>query len=258
MALQDLRVERLKLVQFDNINDIKAADEGEVNIGMVGGNLVMVDEDGVTSSSRSNGEVAFPATTGAVELDLSLGNTFTVVPTGDITLTVDTDTLANTAGQIFFLKITTSGTTSRTITFSTGFSTKVSTFATGKTSAAVFLLAFYSNGSSLKELIWDNPKGVVALTAGASVAIDPRQGDVFTLTPDQATSITITPVIAGQSRITLIITTSGTSSFTLTFSTGFAVTAGTLATGTSTAKTFVVTFTNNGTGYVEAGRTAAM
>jgi hypothetical protein len=55
----------------------------------------------------------------------------------------------------------------------------------------------------------------------------------------------------------VIVTTSGTSSFVLTFSTNFKA-AGTLATGTVTAKVFQVSFMCNGTTAIEQSRTAAM
>jgi hypothetical protein len=54
-----------------------------------------------------------------------------------------------------------------------------------------------------------------------------------------------------------IITTSGTTSYTLTFGTNFKST-GTLATGTTTAKVFVITFVYDGTNLNEVSRTAAM
>jgi hypothetical protein len=54
-----------------------------------------------------------------------------------------------------------------------------------------------------------------------------------------------------------MILTNGTTSYTITFGTGFKPT-GTLATGTSSARIFVVNFISDGTNLYEAGRTAAM
>jgi len=51
--------------------------------------------------------------------------------------------------------------------------------------------------------------------------------------------------------------TSGTTSYTMTFGTGFKTT-GTLATGTVTAKTFVLNFISDGTSLIETSRTTAM
>jgi len=55
----------------------------------------------------------------------------------------------------------------------------------------------------------------------------------------------------------LLITTSGATSYTLTFSTGFH-SAGTLATGTATGAVFVVHFKDIGGTFYEVSRTAAM
>lgn len=94
------------------------------------------------------------------------------------------------------------------------------------------------------------------LTPGSTVSVDPTLGNIFTLTPGEDETITPASQVAGQ-QLTIIITTSGTSSKTLTFGTGFKA-AGTLATGTSDAKVFTITFISNGSVYAELGRTAAM
>jgi hypothetical protein len=55
----------------------------------------------------------------------------------------------------------------------------------------------------------------------------------------------------------VLILTSGASSFTITFGSGFKPTA-TLATGTTTARVFAVSFISDGTNLYETGRTVAM
>ena len=97
---------------------------------------------------------------------------------------------------------------------------------------------------------------VSALTPGATVTLNCALGDVFTLTPAEAESINATNLAAGQ-RVNVVITTSGTNSYTLTFSTNFKTT-GTLATGTSSGKVFVVAFVSDGTNLNETARTTAM
>lgn len=77
-----------------------------------------------------------------------------------------------------------------------------------------------------------------------------------TWTPNATGSVTSTVPAAGT-ICTLEILTSGVASFTVTFGTGFKTT-GTLATGTVTAKTFMVTFKSNGTTLNELSRTVAM
>lgn len=97
---------------------------------------------------------------------------------------------------------------------------------------------------------------VVALTAGATVAIDAKAGGVFTLTPGEAETITISGGKNGET-LKLVVTTSGTTSRTLTFGTGFKTT-GTLATGTTDAKVFTMQFVCVGDTFVELSRTTAM
>lgn len=78
---------------------------------------------------------------------------------------------------------------------------------------------------------------------------------VITITPTGACTFNASGGIVGQIT-TFIITTSGTSSFVLTWGTNFRKT-GTLATGTTSARFFAVTFVNvNGTIWQEIARTA--
>lgn len=97
----------------------------------------------------------------------------------------------------------------------------------------------------------------VVVTPGATPAINATLGKVFTVVPAENEAFTTTGGIVGQ-EIILQVTTSGTSSYNLTFGTGFGANAGTLATGTADAKVFVIKFIHNGTSFVEVSRTAAM
>jgi hypothetical protein len=76
------------------------------------------------------------------------------------------------------------------------------------------------------------------------------------VTPNANATFTTTVPSAGL-RCQLYILTSGTSSYTITFGTGFRTT-GTLATGTTTARYFMLSFISDGTVLVETSRTAAM
>lgn len=77
----------------------------------------------------------------------------------------------------------------------------------------------------------------------------------ITITPTGATTLNASGGVAGQIA-TFSITTSGTSSFVITFGTNFRKT-GTLATGTVSARFFTVTFRClDGTIWTEMGRTA--
>lgn len=76
------------------------------------------------------------------------------------------------------------------------------------------------------------------------------------LTPNSTRTLTTTVPRAGERR-TFIVLTSGTTSYTLTFGTGFKTT-GTLATGATSARRFVVSFVSDGTRLIECSRTTAI
>lgn len=98
--------------------------------------------------------------------------------------------------------------------------------------------------------------GTAALTPGTTVSVDFSTATIFTLTPAQTETINATNCTAGETG-TIVITTSGTTSYTLTFSTNFKA-ASTLATSTTTGKVFTISFRCNGSTATEMGRTAAM
>jgi hypothetical protein len=91
-----------------------------------------------------------------------------------------------------------------------------------------------------------NGTTAMALAANVNVRVTPTGTATFTST-----------VPAAGIRSTIMILTSGASSFTITFGTGFRTT-GTLATGTTTARYFMLSFISDGTVLVETSRTAAM
>lgn len=92
--------------------------------------------------------------------------------------------------------------------------------------------------------------------AAGTLALALASRGVATVTPNATDTFTTTVPPAGT-RCNLILTTSGTTSFTMTFGTGF-VTTGPLTTGTVTAKKFVLAFISDGTALIEEGRTVAM
>lgn len=96
-----------------------------------------------------------------------------------------------------------------------------------------------------------------ALTPGATVTVNSTLGNFFTLTPAEDETINATTVGAQGQILVIKVLTSGTTSRTLTFGTNF-ITSGTLATGTTTAKTFMIAFLSDGTNYIELFRTAAL
>jgi hypothetical protein len=91
-------------------------------------------------------------------------------------------------------------------------------------------------------------------TTGAMTAT--MDGGIKLITPTGNCTFNATGGTLGQ-RCAFVITTSGTTSYTLTWGTDFK-TAGTLATGTADAKKFVVEFIYDGTTWNEVSRTVAM
>ncbi|WP_409188460.1 hypothetical protein [Bradyrhizobium sp. RDM4] len=100
------------------------------------------------------------------------------------------------------------------------------------------------------------PTTVPALGASGTVSLDPDLGDVFSITPAGAVTINAASAPA-SAKITIIVTTSGASSYLITLGANFKST-GSLATGTATAKTFALTFVGDGSNLVETARTVAM
>jgi hypothetical protein len=101
-----------------------------------------------------------------------------------------------------------------------------------------------------------NGREVYAALANDTLAQDYATNSCTKLTVTANRTLTTTVPPAGCTAATIILT-SGTASYTITFGSGFKPTA-TLATGTSSAKVFVINWRSDGTNMYEAGRTAAM
>ena len=84
---------------------------------------------------------------GATAMALGTNTAVKVTPTANATYT----TTVPVAGERRYIIILTSGTTSRTITFGSGFK-PVGTLATGTVSARVFVFGFLSDGTNLYEI----------------------------------------------------------------------------------------------------------
>jgi hypothetical protein len=93
-----------------------------------------------------------------------------------------------------------------------------------------------------------------------ATAIDFYTKNIYKITPGASLTLSITPTyyipVAGQCG-TLIILTNTTSSRTITFGGGFKST-GTLATGTTSGKYFVINYISDGNSFIETSRTAAL
>jgi len=97
---------------------------------------------------------------------------------------------------------------------------------------------------------------LLATLANDTLAVNLRDNRLaqLTVTADRTLTTTIAP--AGT-LCHLIILTTGTTSRTITFGTGFRTT-GTLATGTADVKKFIITFLSDGVTMLEVCRTGAM
>lgn len=90
------------------------------------------------------------------------------------------------------------------------------------------------------------------ILANTATATTLGQNTTAQLTPTSTRTLNTTVPPAGT-RCTLIVLTSGTTSYTLTFGGGFK-SVGTLATGTTNARRFLVSFVSDGTYLIETGR----
>jgi hypothetical protein len=98
----------------------------------------------------------------------------------------------------------------------------------------------------------------LATTTPIDISTVSSSGDVVPYTPTQSSTINAATMTGtGGRTLRLIVTTSGTTSYTITFGTNFKTT-GTLATGTVSGKVFVITFVSDGVNWNEQSRTAAM
>lgn len=98
--------------------------------------------------------------------------------------------------------------------------------------------------------------GSAVMAATTGTFSQAMSSEILTCTPTGAMTINATGGAAGQ-RITFVFLTSGVTSFTITFNTNF-IKTGTLATGTTTARRFCVSWVYDGSLWLETGRTAAM
>lgn len=97
---------------------------------------------------------------------------------------------------------------------------------------------------------------VYAVLANGATAMGFGTTDGVKVTPTANATYTTTVPAAGK-EVHLIVLTSGTTSRTITFGAGFKP-VGTLATGTTSARVFVLAWISDGTSLYEVSRTAAM
>lgn len=97
---------------------------------------------------------------------------------------------------------------------------------------------------------------IVALSTGPTISLDPTAGGLFTLVPVQSCTINAASLPTKHQRVVIVITTSGTTAYTITFGTHFK-TQGTLSTGGTSGKVFCLGFECDGVNFNEvSGRTS--
>jgi hypothetical protein len=205
--------------------------------------------------NKQRGEVDLGTTSGSHAIDPTTGSVFKITPNGAVTITNPGNAVP---GQRCVFKVLTSGTTSYQVSFPTGFSVSGDLF-TGVVNNKVYTIDFVMDFSgTLCEVGRSKPvPEVVALGTTGTVSLDPTVGhEVFTIVPSGAITLNAASAPVGK-RATLIVTTSGTSSFNITPTTNFKST-GALATGTVSGKVFTIAFIGDGTNMVEVSRTTAM
>ena len=101
-----------------------------------------------------------------------------------------------------------------------------------------------------------NQTGTITTLTAGTLALVLATNYKVQITPNATGTFTSTVPAAGI-ECTVIVLTSGATSYTMTFGTGFK-SQGTLATGVTTAKYFVIKFISDGTNLLEFSRTTAM
>lgn len=182
--------------------------------------------------------LASPAFTGT-----PTGITATHVGLGNVNNTSDAAKPISTATQTALdAKLATNGSAAALTNFPT-----LNQNTSGTAAGLSAPLSFANGGAS----------GSAATSATTGTMTVSMTTSIITCTPTGAITLNASGGVAGQ-RATFVFTTSGVSSFVITFGTNF-IKVGTLATGTTTGKTFCVSFLcTNGTQWVETGRTTAM
>lgn len=114
----------------------------------------------------------------------------------------------------------------------------------------------YSSISNTITMVGDLRVSPLQVLGGSATACNLDFNAVSQLTPNSSRTLTSAVPRPGERR-TLIILTSGTTSYTLTFGTGFKTT-GTLQTGATSARRFIIEFISDGTYLIESSRTTAI
>lgn len=170
---------------------------------------------------------------------------------------------ANTTGAMTLGQSTVSQTTNIQAGATSSGNTKTINIGTGGVSGSTTSITIgTSSGGTSTTTINGNVSATGAVSGGyiahaaGTTAMAFGIDNVVRVTPNATATYTTTVPPAGAICV-LSILTSGTTSYTITFGTGFKST-GTLATGTVSARYFNITFVSDGTDLIETARTVAI
>ncbi len=191
--------------------------------------------------------------TGTVSLNPALGDVFTTSPTAAMTI----NAASAPVGAHVVIEITTAGdSTSHLLTLGTNFYSHGNIQVPATSGTIEWTIEFIGDGTNLVEVARTCAPAPAVLGTTGTVNVNPYQGDTLTITPTGA--VTLNALWSAVDKIIkIIVTTSGASSFNITFGSNFK-SQGILATGTASGKVFVVTFVGDGTNFNEMCRTTAM
>jgi len=127
-----------RAVVLDSLQDNIGADSNEIVLNQFLGSMAYLDADNISFDARG---------TNTAEQNLAVNKMTTVVISADTTLTTTVPKVGSTA----YVVIITSGATSRTVTFGTGFKSS-GTLATGTDPDRRFVFEFISDGTNLVEV----------------------------------------------------------------------------------------------------------
>ena len=244
---------RTEIVTTAAVNAAAATTVGTITSGTWNGSVISSTFGG---TGVNNGGRTLTINTGNLTVaSQAAGSTITLG--GNITTANSVTTSGN-----FALTLTTTAATTVTLPTTGTLATLAGTETlTGKTvslasNTLTGTLAQFNSAMSNGKFTGMTTPATFAPTAAAPGAVAFSESNTLVVVTPNATGTYTTTVPAAGVICYLMVLTSGVTSFTLTFGTGFRPTA-TLATGTVTGRYFTLGFISDGTNLVEISRTAA-
>jgi hypothetical protein len=207
----------------------------------------------------ANGKVVYNGRAGSKKAVLAASSTPVFTPSLGVTTYTLTPAQAETIsavatnatiGSHYILLITTSGTTSYTITFGTGFSS-IGTLETGTTSGIIYIVEFLYDGTAFREIErrrQGTPVVTVPYTVTTSTLPYAEGVKLYNFTPTTTENLAFNVAGRAGDFIELQIIGDATAARTITFTTN-AKPFGTLATGTTGSTNSYARFISDGTSW---------